>query len=92
MYNVSAAFQTPGEITIIVDEANDNKPTFLESSYDEVFPEVSCSSHWFTIFKIVEVHKIILSVQLYLFPTICNVSEYCCRCVSVHGSGHRQRY
>uniref|UniRef100_H3CJ85 Cadherin domain-containing protein n=2 Tax=Tetraodon nigroviridis TaxID=99883 RepID=H3CJ85_TETNG len=31
--------RTPGELTIIVREANDNKPTFLESSYDATILE-----------------------------------------------------
>lgn len=69
MYHVSGVFQTPGEITILVGEANDNKPTFLESSYDAVFPEVSCSSCWFTIFLKLSRFTEFLSVQLYLFPT-----------------------
>lgn len=50
MYHVSGVFQTPGEITIIVREANDNKPTFQESSYDAAIPEVRCSSDCFIIF------------------------------------------
>lgn len=49
-YHVSGVFQTPGDITIIVKEANDNRPTFQESSYDAAVPEVSYSSDWFIIF------------------------------------------
>ncbi|KAI3351909.1 hypothetical protein L3Q82_020738, partial [Scortum barcoo] len=37
--NIMHVFQTPGDLTIIINDANDNKPIFQQPSYDITVPE-----------------------------------------------------
>lgn len=43
MYYVCGVFQTERDLTILLKEANDNKPIFQQSSYDTKISEVSGS-------------------------------------------------